>query len=147
MKPNSPEIVKKTKRVLLEVTRSSVRFPRAHRYSLGASLCEDAIQAVLASENAFRLSNKSVEQLGAVSTLSDSIDRLKAHWQLAFELQCFSFNRLDEIGGLLDDVGRQCGGWKRKIEQRLMGQSPAVSGRQERARILSTYAASSEASR
>ncbi len=127
MKPNPPEIVKKAERLHLELVRSADSFPVKHRHTLGADLRRDGLQVDLLSKAAFRASAKPT-LAALVDQLSDNIDRIKAQWQVAFKLQCFSFDRSEEVARLLEDVGKQCGGWKKSIEKRSTGQNPAPKG-------------------
>ncbi len=147
MNRSSPDIAQLAKRLLAEVHRSVPKFPVDFKRTLGVSLREDALQILLVSEEAYRQARRPAEQIALIDKVSTHIDRVKAQWQVAYDLQCFSFKRSAEVGRILHSIGKQCGGWKAAAEQRLKGQNPAGHGQQERAPILSTGTASSEASR
>jgi hypothetical protein len=136
-----PPICKHAQRLLLDVERAVARFPRAHKYSLGARLREEALQIAAHTIRAARDRQQRQQQLQA---LDRRVDQIKLLLELAQKLNACSYGQFETLYRTAAEIGQQCGGW---LRQHPMGQSPAAqnTARPERAPILSTPAASTEA--
>lgn len=132
-----PEIAKTAMRVLAAVERSVLRFGRAHRYTLGADLRQQAMAVARIAHLAWRQRGR---QLQIVRELSTAIDNLKLTLQLGQMVDAFrSFREFEALARIVNDLGRQCGGWLKALHS--MGQNQPGKSPAERAPILSSQAA------
>jgi len=143
MPVNEPLIPELCRRVLADVNRAVQGFARAHKYEVGADLRREAMAVARAADKAWY---RPAERARWVSELVDGVDNLKVTMQLAKDLKAFaSWRQFEALVWLVEDLGKQCGGWH-KQQKYLKGQNPARNDRApERARRLSTQAASAEA--
>jgi hypothetical protein len=114
MTPRVPDIVRLSERILLEVERAVVNFPKRHRYgeSAGGELRRSARDVVRATQHAWRAHH---DRGPAIAALSAAIDALKVELQLCQSLGAFSsFGVFETLITLAQDIGRRCGGWQRK---------------------------------
>jgi hypothetical protein len=136
-----PQIVKSAERFMADLELAVARFPRAHRYTLGSDLRSNAIEVARQAHKAWR------DRAASLDPLSDAIDDLKLRMQLGQRVHAFvSFDQFEALARSLHDLGRQCGGW-RKVRRGVQGQNgrPSSAGAQSPS-ILSSRAASHEAS-
>ena|SRR5579863_3188596 len=141
MTPTLPTIVKSAARFMAALEITVTRFPRAHRYTLGSDLRRQAMEVARLSHKAWR---DRQEQLQRIVELSDAIDDMKLRLQLASDVHAFvSFAQFEALARILSDLGRQCGGWRKK--QSVNGQNERSSAAAQRPSILSSRAASHEA--
>jgi hypothetical protein len=138
-----PPIVKASRRVVSVVEEAVTRFPRRHRYTLGADLRRDAMQVNRCAHRAWR--DRS-QQLARVRELVVAMDELRFTLQLGKDVNAYgSFREFEMIAELVTNLGRQCGGWLKRL--RSTGQNDqAVQPQGQRAPILSSRPASAEAS-
>ena len=131
-----PQIVKSAERFMADIELAVVRFPRAHRYTLGSDLRAGAMEVARLAHRAWR------ERATSLDPLSDAIDDLKLRLQLGQRVQAFvSFAQFEVLARQVNDLGRQCGGW-RKQRRSVSGQSAQPSSAAEqRPSILSSRAA------
>jgi hypothetical protein len=134
-----PAIVKSAERAMREIELAVARFPRAHKYALGADLRREAMAVA-------RLTHKAWREIGArgprMTELSDAIDDLKLRVQIAQQVHAFaSFGQFELILNVVSEVGRQCGGWRRRRNAK--GQNGQASqAPEQRPSILSSRNAS-----
>jgi hypothetical protein len=141
MPHEAPTVVKLAERLLVEIEQAVRRFPRYHKYAVGAELRAQMRDVVRCANRAWRDMQGRDRWL---SQLSYAVDDLKLSLQLAKQVQAFtSFKQFEALARLVSDLGRQCGGW---CKQHSSGQNRRASSPGERAQILSSRAASSEAS-
>jgi hypothetical protein len=138
-----PPIVKLAERLLVEVEQAVRSFPRYHKYQHGGVLREQARSVAQLCNRAWRDREYKLRWLEA---LTFEIDDLKLSLQVGCHIQAFtSLNQFEALARLASDLGRQCGGWRKQEHQRSQnGEKPRASS--QRAQILSSQAASSEAS-
>lgn len=131
-----PQIVKSAERFMADVELAVARFPRAHRYTLGSDLRTNAMEVARLAHRAWR------DRDTALDALSDAIDDLKLRLQLGQQVKAFvSFAQFEALARSLNDLGRQCGGW-RKQRRSVNGQSArSSSATGQRSQILSPHAA------
>ena len=131
-----PQIVKSAERFMAEIEIAVARFPRAHRYTLGADLRKNAMEVARLAHRAWR------DREFSLDALSDAIDDLKLRLQLGQQVHAFvSFAQFEALARSLGDLGRQCGGW-RKQRRSVNGQNARPSSAAEqRSLILSARAA------
>jgi hypothetical protein len=132
-----PPIAKLAMRVLACVEEAVTRFPRKHRYTLGSDLRSRAMAVARATHRAWRDQARRQQR---VHELALAIDDLKITLQLGKDVQAFrSFGQFEAVARLVNDLGRQCGGWLKQM--RSQGQNAAGQSPSQRAPILSSRAA------
>ena len=117
-------------------------FPRYHKYTLGSELRAQARQTVRYAHYAWRDPGRRGEW---AAKLAAAIDDVKLSLQLGKQVQAFkSFRQFEAIARLADELGKQCGGWRKRIHSK--GQNVRADERAaQRPQILSSQAASAEA--
>lgn len=132
MTHEAPPIVKLAERVLVEIEEAVHGFPRYHKYAAGTELRAAARKVARASHRAWRVHQRRGELIGA---LVFAVDDLKLEMQVSKRVQAFKrFSQFEALIRLVDDLGRQCGGWQNKHPK---GQSYQASAPGGRAQILS----------
>jgi len=132
---NLPDAVKTANRLLLEIETQVQRFPKLHKFRTGQRLVDEAFTiADLAYEIWFDRDKR-----GRIEDLDTAIRRFKITLQLASKLNAFtSIGALENVATLARSLGKQCGGWRKKLQ----GQGPAASAPAGSASILSSRPAS-----
>jgi hypothetical protein len=129
-----PPIARLAARILACVEEAVMRFPRYHRYTVGADLRQQAMDVVRAVHRAWRDPDRKLER---VCELVESIDNLKISMQLGSQLHAFkNFREFEAISRLVNDLGRQSGGWLKGLQAK--GQNAGVQDPSQRASILSS---------
>jgi len=102
-------------RLLLLVEEAVHHFPRYHKYAIGGDLRR---QAMLVCRLVARAFNDTGGRSRQVEFLVVAVDDLKIQIQLAKELHVFRhFKEFQAIAELAVMVGRQSGGWRRRVGQ------------------------------
>ena len=83
--------------------------PRAHRFTLGDRVYSQSLDLVTALVQATFSRDKG----RALGTASDRVNSLRILLRLAKDLQLFSFDSYTYATGLLDELGRMIGGWRK----------------------------------
>lgn len=136
MSRDLPEIVKQAERVLASIEDAASRFVRRHRYTYGSDLRQCAMRVALLTQQAWRQPQKRAQH---IEGLVLAVDELKLRLQLGDSIKAFSsFRSFEHILKLVQNLGRQVGGWQKKHPK---GQSAATDSAQQRAPILSTRTA------
>jgi hypothetical protein len=109
MQDGTPQAVQATHELLRWLIPTLDKFPRQRRFTLGERL-EQEVLAVLAllAEAAYSRDKDALLQRANVR-----IEVSRHLWRLAHEMQIISTRRYEYGSRLLDDVGRQVGGWLR----------------------------------
>lgn len=129
-----PPIVKLAHRIRVELEQAVRGFSRYHKYSVGEDLRAQARDVVRVTNRAWRDRKRQIEY---TTQLAFAIDELKLTAQLAKEVKAFaSFPQFEMIAKLLNELGQQCGGWK-KDQQRKSQNAAANKSPTQRAQILS----------
>ena len=104
-----PRAVEQTHELLAWLIPRLDDFPRARRFTLGDRL-ETGLLAVLEDlvDAAYRR-DKGV----ALDHANRRLAVVRHLWRLAFELKLINLRRYEYASRMLDDLGRQIGGWKR----------------------------------
>ena len=132
-----PPVVKQAERLLVEIELAVRRFPRYHKYAVGADLRAKAMDACRLAHRAWR---DRKHQAGWIAQLVWVVDDLKLCLQLGSRIKVFaSFAQFEMLSRLACDLGKQVGGWHK---QHPKGQDGSADARDQRAQILSTPAAS-----
>ena len=104
-------------RLLLLVEEAVRVFPRYHKYAIGADLRRQAMQICCLVARAFAANANG--RLRQVELLVTAVDDLKITIQLAKELKAFRhFKEFQAIAELSVVVGKQSGGWRRRMVPR-----------------------------
>jgi hypothetical protein len=135
-----PPIAKVSERLHLDIELAVRRFPRYHRYQVGADLRRQVADVRRLVDRAWR---DHAKQLHWTQQLVWAIDELRLTMQMGSQLHAFaSFAQFEALIRQLEDLGRQVGGWLKRQQSHLQGQNPPPVARPERAQTLSTRAAS-----
>jgi hypothetical protein len=135
---NAPPILKQARELQRKVHLAVMRMPRAHKYDVGIELRHDARAVNRAAVAAWR---DRARQLDRVLALSTAVDDFKLTMQLAQDVPAFgSFGEFEDIARNASSLGRQVGGWLKKLHP--SGQNQAADRPAGRAQILSSRAAS-----
>lgn len=136
-----PPIVKQAQRLVADIENSVRRFSRYHKYTIGQDLRS---QAMTVTRAAFRAWRDQTRQVQRAHELAIAIDELKLSLQLGKDIKAFgSFREFEAVARLASDIGRQCGGWLKRLHSK--SQNAGASAPRQRAPILSSQAASQEA--
>ena len=102
-------------RLLLEIEKAVRHFPRYHKYALGSDLRR---QAMGICRLIVRAMDTRPPELQRVAKLALAVDDLKVQIQLSKELKAFrNFQEFQTIAELAVGVGKQSGGWRRKLQR------------------------------
>jgi len=107
--------------------RAVARFPRAHRYVLGADLrrVSQRICALIVRANEAR-----DERSRVLDQLVITVEQLKLFIQLGKELRAFaSFAEFENLARSAVELGRQSGGWRRQASARAEPEAASGGGR------------------
>lgn len=89
----------------------TIRFPRSQRFVLAEILQQEAIHFQgLLIEAAHQ--KAPAETLGAADA---ELDRLRTHMRLCRDLRMISPGQYEHAAGMLVEIGRLLGGWKKKV--------------------------------
>jgi hypothetical protein len=134
-----PKIVKDAARGRAMIEEACTRMSRQHRYESGKDL---RVSARLVVRTALRVWRKPGERLSRLEDLCAAIDWLKLDLQLSKDVHAFrSWKEFEAIVRLVDEVGRQSGGWLKRLTEQ--GQSArAAKPPAQRAQTLSSRPAS-----
>src|SRR5579864_8072182 len=121
-----PPIARLAQRILADIENAVRRFPRYHRYSVGSDLRADAMLVARCVHRAWR---DSEQKLRRVQELAAAVDDLKISMQLGKQVDAFgSFAEFEAIARLVNDLGRQSGGWLKQLvvkSQNVQASAPA----------------------
>ena len=132
-----PPIARLAQRILADIENAVRRFPRYHRYSVGADLRAQAMGVTRCVHRAWRDPD---QKLDRVRELAAAIDDLKITMQLGQQVNAFgSFKEFEAIARLINDLGRQSGGWLKQLT--VKSQNAGASAPSQRASILSSRVA------
>jgi len=132
MQPQAPAIVRLSERILVEIESAVIGFARKHKFGVGDELRADARMVARRAQRAWRQRDRRTQLL---EELGNSIDDLKLSAQVAQRIGSFSsFAQFEAIARLVNDLGRQCGGWQK---QHLKSESRRAAPSAGRAPILS----------
>lgn len=109
-RPQSPLFVK-TYDFLLWLLPLTLKFPKAQRFLLAERLGKMALDFYDLILEAVSDPESLVERLSQADRL---LVKIRLYLRLSFDLQCLSIGQFEHAAGLLDELGRLIGGWKRK---------------------------------
>jgi len=107
--PQIPKVVQDCHNLLLWIIPILDKFPRNRRFTLGERL-ESGLLNVLENlvEAAYSKQKKSV-----LTRTNRQLEMIRHLWRLAFELQSIPKRSYQHGAKLMDEIGRQIGGWLR----------------------------------
>ena len=111
MKDTTPQAVQACHELLLWLIPHLDKFPRVRRFTLGERLESTLIEVLeLLVEAAF----SRVKQ-DALKRANLRLEVVRHLWRLAHELQVIPLRQYEHGSRLMDDLGRQVGGWLRTL--------------------------------
>ncbi len=111
MKDTTPQAVQACHELLLWLIPHLDKFPRVRRFTLGERLESTLIEVLeLLVEAAF----SRVKQ-DALKRANLRLEVARHLWRLAHELQVIPLRQYEHGARLMDDLGRQVGGWLRTL--------------------------------
>ncbi len=130
-----PKIVKDAARVRAMIEVAVTGMSRKHKYASGLDLRVAARLVVVAALAVWRDRER---KFASLSMLCTTIDGLKLDLQLAKDVDAFrSWNEFEAIVRLVDEVGRQSGGWLKRLTPKGQNAQAALP-LEQRAPILSS---------
>jgi len=109
MSDSTPQAVQACHQLLLWMIPQLDRFPRARRFTVGERLEAGLLEVLeLLVEAAWSRDKQKVLRRANLR-----LETVRHLWRLAHELQDLSTRRYEHGAGLIDDLGRQVGGWLR----------------------------------
>ncbi len=88
--------------------------PKPHRYIIGtycSSLALDLFKQLMRANQ-----EQGYRRLAALREASNQLDQLKVFLRLAKDSQALTLKHYGHLQGLLQDVGKQLGGWMKSLE-------------------------------
>jgi hypothetical protein len=113
MAPNVPQAVQSCHELLLWLVPQLDKLPRARRFTLGERLENGSIEVLELLVEAAYTRNKEVPLRRANLRL----EVLRNLWRVGYELKVIATRQYEHGAKLIDDLGRQIGGWLRSREQ------------------------------
>ena len=99
----------------IEIYRSSSKFSKEHKYTLGEKLknfCGDMLDLIVAA-------NSASDKFQLLKKLDLQLEKIKIHLRIAFDLKAISIGVFEVLSRHLDEIGRQLGGWRKWTEKKL----------------------------
>ena len=114
MKDTTPQAVQAAHELLLWLIPQIDKFPRVRRFTLGERLESTLLEVLELSVEAAFTHNKRA----ALQKTNLRLEVVKHLWRLALELQVVALRQYEHGARLLDELGRQLGGWLRSVDAR-----------------------------
>jgi hypothetical protein len=107
--PTTPVALDKAYGLARWLIGKTTAMPRVHRFALGDRIYTQALDLVTALTQA----TFSREKSRALEAASDRVNSLRILLRLAKDIHLFSFDSYTYATGLLDEIGRMVGGWRK----------------------------------
>lgn len=107
--PTPPVALDKAYGLALWLIAKTGAMPRAQRFTLGDRIYSQSLDLVTTLTQATFSSDKS----RALETASERVNSLRVLLRLAKDIQLLSFDSYTHATGLLDEIGRMIGGWRK----------------------------------
>jgi hypothetical protein len=107
--PTAPVALDKAYGLALWLIAKTAAMPRAHQFTLGDRIYSQSLDLVTTLTQASFSRDKS----RALETASGRVNSLRILLRLAKDIQLFSFDAYTYATGLLDEIGRMIGGWRK----------------------------------
>jgi hypothetical protein len=109
MTPNVPQAVQSCHDLLVWIIPQLDKFPRSRRFTLGERLEGGLLEILeLLVEAGYSRRKESI-----LSSANLQLAVVRHVWRLAFELKVVAVRQYEHGAALLDQLGRQIGGWRR----------------------------------
>lgn len=112
--PTAPQAVQSCHDLLLWIIPQLDKLPRLRRFTLGERI-ESGLLDVLEQLTDAAYSHAKADQLRAANL---RLDRVRHLWRLCHELKVLPTRQYGHGAGLLEDLGRQIGAWRRDAAAR-----------------------------
>ena len=113
MNANKAPIWRDAQRLLVLVEEAVRRFPRYHKYTLGSDLRRQALHICRLVNRAWR---DQQGRLRHIEHLVMAVDEFKLLLQVGKEVRAFAgFGQFQQLVELAVALGRQSGGWRRRL--------------------------------
>ena len=112
MKDTTPQAVQAAHELLLWLIPQIDKFPRVRRFTLGERLESAMLEVLELSVEAAYTHNKRA----ALQRANLRLEVAKHLWRLALELQTVAMRQYEHGTRLMDELGRQLGGWLRSVQ-------------------------------
>ena len=116
MKDTTPQAVQAAHELLLWLIPQIDKFPRVRRSTLGERLESAMLEVLELSVEAAYTHNKRA----ALQRANLRLEVAKHLWRLALELQTVAMRQYEHGTRLMDELGRQLGGWLRSVQTKGM---------------------------
>lgn len=113
MAPSVPQAVQSCHDVLLWLIPQLDKFPRSRRFTLGERVEGGLLEVLELLVEAAYSRSKDIPLRRA----NLQLEVVRHLWRLAYELKVMATRQYEHGAKLLDDLGRQIGGWLRSREQ------------------------------
>ena len=107
--PTAPVALDKAYGLALWLIAKIGAMPRTHRFTLGDRIYSQSLDLVTTLTQATFSRDKS----RALETAGDRVNSLRILLRLAKDIQLISFDSYTYATGLLDEIGRMIGGWRK----------------------------------
>ena len=114
MKDTTPQAVQAAHELILWMIPQIDKFPRVRRFTLGERLESILLEVMELSVEAAFTHNKRE----ALQKANMRLEVAKHLWRMAMQLQVVALRQYEHGSRLMDELGRQLGGWQRSIEKR-----------------------------
>jgi len=109
MNNGTPQAVQACHELLLWLIPQLDKFPRTRRFTLGVRLESGLLEVLERLVEAAYTARKEA----SLERANLRLEMVRHLWRLAYELRVVSTRRYEHGAKLMDDVGRQIGGWLR----------------------------------
>jgi hypothetical protein len=107
--PTPPVALEKAYALALWLTEKTAAMPRTHRFTLGDRIYGQSLDLVTALTQA----SFSRDKARPLELARDRVNSLRILLRLAKDLRLLSFQPYTYSTGILDEIGRMVGGWKK----------------------------------
>ena len=100
-------------KLTLEIYKTTCRFPREYKYTLGQKLKEISAEFL----DFVVIANSLKDKIIPMEQAAIRLDRLKIHVRLSYDLKIISLGKYEEIFRSLEELSKQLSGWKEWAEK------------------------------
>ncbi|HEY4694840.1 MAG TPA: diversity-generating retroelement protein Avd [Candidatus Nanoarchaeia archaeon] len=97
-----------------ELYLTQLKFPKAHKYTLGQTLGNNSLELF---ELLFLAGRRQDERLELLEKADAKLESLKTLLRLAKDTQCIDNNKYLHLESFLQEIGKMLGGWIRHTKQ------------------------------
>jgi hypothetical protein len=109
--PKTPQAVVATQDLFAWVVIKLAKFPREHRYMLGQQI--EALMLVVLEELLLAEFSDKTDKMQHLQIANSKLDLLRHLWKVARKVGCINDAALNHGLGMMVDIGRQIGGWRK----------------------------------